>query len=182
VRVAVAVCALACAAVFARAQTAAPSRDAGVAAWATGYAVLENPRCRNCHPAGDAPLQFDDGRPHSQDITRRSETNGLTCATCHREHNGTRPGQPPGAPNWHLPPAATPMIFVGRSSSQLCAQLKDPTQTGGRDRAALIEHVAKDPLVSWGWAPGPGRTPVPIPRADVVAAMQTWVAAGAPCP
>jgi hypothetical protein len=115
-------------------------------------------------------------------ITRRSEKNGLPCATCHHAHNGTRANQPPGAPNWHLPPAGTPMIFEGRTSTQLCEQLKDPAQTGGRDLAALIDHVAHDPLVAWGWAPGPGRAPVATPRAEVVAAMQAWVAAGAPCP
>ncbi len=58
------------------------------------YRALESPRCRNCHPAGDAPLQFDDGRPHAMNITRRSEKNGVPCATCHRDKNGT-PGRAP---------------------------------------------------------------------------------------
>jgi hypothetical protein len=156
--------------------------DPAQAGFDTLYRVLQSPRCRNCHPAGDAPLQFDDGRPHAMNITRRSEKNGLTCATCHRDKNGTRPNQPPGAPNWHLPPPETPMVFEGRTPAQLCAQLKDPKQTGGRDLAALVAHVANDPLVAWGWDPGPGRSAVPIPRAQVVAAMQAWIAAGAPCP
>ena len=148
----------------------------------TVYNVLESPRCKNCHPAGDAPLQYDDSRPHGQNITRRSEKNGVTCATCHRDKNNPRANQPPGAPNWHLPPSDTPMIFEGRTPAQLCAQLKDPAQTRGRDLAALLEHVAKDPLVGWGWDPGPGRKPVPIPRADFVAAFKAWIDAGAPCP
>ena len=181
-RAAVLAVVVAAVAVVAVAQPAPTSRDDGVAAFHVVYAVLESPRCRNCHPAGDAPLQFDDGRPHAMNITRRSERNGLLCATCHGTHNGARPDQPPGAPNWHLPPAATPMIFEGRSEPQLCAQLTDPAQTGGRDLAALVDHVAHDPLVAWGWAPGPGRTPVAVPRDQVVAAMQAWVAAGAPCP
>ena len=164
------------------AQPATTSRDAGVAAWQTVYAVLENPRCRNCHPIGDAPLQFDDGRPHGQNITRRSERNGVPCATCHREHNGTRAGQPPGAPNWHLPPAATPMIFEGRSSTQLCEQLKDPTQTGGRDLAGLVHHVADDPLVGWGWDPGAGRTPAPGTQKQFGELIKAWADAGAICP
>ena len=146
------------------------------------YRALESPRCMNCHPKGDAPLQFDDHRPHAMNITRRSEKNGLPCATCHRDKNGTRPGQPPGAPNWKLPPPQTPMVFEGKSPAELCAQLKDPKQAGGRDLAALIEHVDKDPLVAWGWAPGPGRSPVPVPHDELVAAMRAWVAAGAPCP
>jgi hypothetical protein len=154
----------------------------GQAAFMTVYAVLEHPRCKNCHPAGNAPLQFDDSRPHGQNISRLSEKNGVTCATCHRAANGTRPGQPPGAPNWHLPPAETPMVFEGRTPSELCAQLKDPKQTAGRDLAALADHIAHDPLVAWGWAPGPGRMPVPTPRATVTAAMHAWIDAGAPCP
>jgi hypothetical protein len=146
------------------------------------YRALESPRCRNCHPAGDAPLQFDDGRPHAMNITRRSEKNGLACATCHRDRNGTRAGQPPGAPHWKLPPDGTPMVFENKTPAELCAQLKDPAQTGGRDLAALIEHVDKDPLVQWGWAPGPGRAPVPVPHDELVAAMRAWADAGAPCP
>jgi hypothetical protein len=142
---------------------------AGIKAFATVYAVLEHPRCRNCHPAGDAPLQYDDGRPHGQNVTRLSTQNGLTCATCHRAKNGTRPNTPPGAPRWQLPPAQTPMVFEGRTAAQLCAQLKDPAQTGNRNLDQIVEHVAKDPLVAWGWDPGPGRTPVPIDRAVALA-------------
>ena len=154
----------------------------GLAGFATLYKVLQHPRCMNCHPSGDAPLQYDDSRPHGMDVSRRSEANGVACATCHRDTNGPRPGQPPGAPSWHLPPSDTPMIFQGRTPHQLCEQLKDPRQTGHRDLARLIDHVAHDALVGWGWAPGPGRTPVPTPRAEVVAAMQAWANAGAPCP
>jgi hypothetical protein len=154
----------------------------GVRAFQTVYAALEHPRCRNCHPAGDAPLQFDDGRPHGQNISRRSERNGVTCATCHRTRNGTRPGEPPGAPHWQLPPAQTPMVFEGKSPAQLCAQLKDPSQNGNRTLAKIRDHIANDPLVGWGWDPGPGRAPVPIAREKLVAALEAWIAAGAPCP
>jgi hypothetical protein len=155
---------------------------AGKAGFLTLYKVLQHPRCLNCHPSGDAPLQDDDSRPHGMDISRRSEANGVACATCHRDRNGARPGQPPGAPSWRLPPADAPMIFQGRTPRRLCEQLKDPRQTRNRDVAALIDHVAHDELVGWGWAPGPGRAPVPVPRAAVVAAMQAWADAGAPCP
>ena len=46
----------------------------------------------------------------------------------------------------------------------------------------MLEHVAHDELVGWGWEPGVGRAPVPIPRAQVAAALRTWMEAGAPCP
>lgn len=152
----------------------------GKRAFGKVYAVLTDPRCMNCHPKGDAPLQYDDSRPHGMNITRRSEANGLPCSTCHRTKNGTRPNQPPGAPNWHLPPAN--QVFEGRTPAQLCAQLKDPTMTNGKDLAGVLEHVSHDALVQWGWDPGPGRRAIQIPKQDFVAAMKTWVDAGAPCP
>ena len=74
------------------------------------------------------------------------------------------------------------MTFEGRTPKQLCEQLKDIKQTGGRNLQELVKHVAEDPLVAWGWDPGPGRTPVPTPRDQVVAALKTWIDAGAPCP
>jgi hypothetical protein len=163
------------------AASAQPDAD-GVKAFATVYKILMHPRCMNCHPAGDAPLQFDTSTPHAMNITRRSEANGVPCAACHRSKNNPKPNQPPGAPNWHLPPAANPMIFEGRTPKQLCEQLKNPQHTGGKDLKALLDHVAHDKLVGWGWDPGPGRTPVPIPRAEAVRAMEAWIAAGAPCP
>jgi hypothetical protein len=165
-----------------RAARADDRTAAGKAGFLSLYRVLQHPRCMNCHPSGDAPLQYDDSRPHGMAISRRSEANGVACATGHRDRNGARPRQPPGAPGWHLPPADARMIFQGRTPRQLCLQLLDPRQTRGRDVAALIDHVAHDELVGWGWAPGPGRTPVPTPRGEVVAAMQAWADAGTPCP
>jgi hypothetical protein len=175
-----------CAVVLAAGCTAARADDdriaRGRAGFMTAYAVFLHPRCMNCHPAGDAPLQYDDSRVHGQNITRRSERNGLPCASCHRDKNGTRPNEPPGAPSWHLPRADMPLVFQGRTPRQLCEQLKDPAHNGGKDAAAIVEHVAHDALVGWGWDPGPGRTPVPTPRADIVAALAAWADAGAPCP
>jgi hypothetical protein len=144
--------------------------------------VLLSPRCKNCHPAGDAPLQGDRGTPHAMNITRRSAEAGLPCTTCHREANAPMPGGPPGVSGWRLPPAETPMIFEGRSPHELCLQLKDPKMTGGRSLAQLREHLAHDHLVLWGWHPGPGRTPPPVTHDALVAATDRWLSAGAPCP
>ena len=74
------------------------------------------------------------------------------------------------------------MVFEGRTPAQLCRQLKDPAQTGGKDLAALLHHVEEDELVAWGWNPGEGRTPVPVPRAEFVAAFRAWIDGGAVCP
>jgi hypothetical protein len=51
-----------------------------------------------------------------------------------------------------------------------------------QDLAAMLEHVTHDKLVLWGWDPGVGRAPVPVPHAEFVERFRTWVAAGAPCP
>jgi len=166
----------------------AGSREAGLAAFETVRAVLQHPRCQNCHPAGDAPLQGDDGRPHDQHVARGPTGNGMPgaeCTTCHREANppdSYGPHTPPGvSKGWHMPGPEMKLVFVGVAPGALCEQVKDPARNGGKDAAALRAHL-DDPLVVWGWAPGFGRKPVPIPHADFVAAWEAWFAAGAPCP
>jgi len=172
-----------------RDQAAAPvDASAGLAAYETVRKVFQHPRCQNCHIPGDAPLQFDEGRTHGQNVKRGPEGQGaagLPCATCHQSKNlpaSFGANMPPGAPNWHLPPARTPMVFIRLTPAQLCAMIKDPQKTGGKDLSAMLDHVAKDELVGWGWDPGVGRAAVPIPRAEVAAAFRTWMDAGAPCP
>lgn len=60
--------------------------------------------------------------------------------------------------------------------------IKDKQANGGRDFAALIQHVAEDELVLWGWKPGGERAPVSVPHAEFVAKFKQWAAAGGPCP
>jgi hypothetical protein len=74
------------------------------------------------------------------------------------------------------------MVFIRLTPAQLCATIKDPQKTGGKALPAMLDHVAHDDLVAWGWDPGAGRAPVPVPRAEVTAAFRTWMDAGAPCP
>jgi len=169
---------------------AAPKADAasGLAAFETVRKVFQHPRCQNCHIPGDAPLQLDDGRTHGQNVKRGPEGQGpagLPCTTCHQSQNPPASfgaSMPPGAPNWHLPAARTPMVFIHLTPAQLCATVKDAKATGGKDLAAMLDHVANDKLVGWGWEPGLGRAPVPVPRDELVAAFRTWMDAGAPCP
>jgi mono/diheme cytochrome c family protein len=165
----------------------APAGDAvaGQRAFATVARVLQSPRCQNCHPIGDRPLQGDTGRPHRFLISRRSVLAGLECSTCHQERNSEAlgiAGGPPGAPHWGLPPATTPMVFQGRTPRALCEQLKDPVATGGRDLAALLHHVAEDPLVLWAWKPGGTRKTPPVSHDVFVAAFRTWADSGGACP
>lgn len=157
----------------------------GAQAWQTVYEVLMSPRCMNCHPDGDRPLQTDANVPHAMNISRASDENGLKCATCHQTQNSEAfgvVGGPPGAPHWHLPDREMPLVFQNRSAVALCEQLKDPAQNGGRDLAALLTHISRDPLVLWGWNPGGQRTVPPHPHADFVAAFAAWVDGGGACP
>lgn len=151
--------------------------------------VLQDPRCQNCHPAADHPLQTDLSLAHTMNVQRGPDGHGAPgahCGTCHGKANPPDSyglHQPPGvSTDWHLPPPDMKMVFVGRSSKELCEQIKDPRRNGGKDMAALVQHVSSDPLVLWGWAPGFGRKPVAVPHADFVAAFTRWAKAGAPCP
>jgi hypothetical protein len=173
-------------------QSAAPATggvaaeaSSGVDAWEVVYTVLQHPRCLNCHPAGDRPLQGDASQPHVQNVRRGPDGKGhyaLRCDACHQDHNLPGPHLPPGAPSWHLPHPGMPLVFEGRTSSELCRQLRDPAQNGGRTPAQLEHHMEQDPLVLWGWDPGPGRAPVPTPQPEFAEAVRAWVAAGCDCP
>ena len=163
-----------------------PAQDPAQA-FETVRQVLQHPRCQNCHIPGKAPLQYDEGRPHAMNVQRGSDGRGavgMNCASCHQTRNlpaeyGLR--APPGAPNWHLPPENMKMVFIGLPAPELCRVLKDPKRNGGKTPAQLVQHVAEDALVLWGWAPGGERAPVPVPHAEFVAAFKQWVAAGMPC-
>ncbi|MCA9538989.1 MAG: hypothetical protein KC620_08870 [Myxococcales bacterium] len=158
---------------------------AGKAAFGEVFQVLLSPRCAGCHPNGDRHRQGDDRHFHTMNISRLSERNGLECATCHQTQNSEQIGMaggPPGAPNWHLPNAAIPLIFEGHTPATLCAQLKDPARNGARTLEAVLHHVSSDPLVLWGWQPGGDRSAPALSHEAFVKAFRTWVEAGGPCP
>jgi hypothetical protein len=147
--------------------------------------VLQSPRCMNCHPSGDRPLQGDDNHIHAQNISRKSIAAGVPCSTCHQTRNADAIGiehGPPGAPGWNLPPIDMPMVFQGKTATQICEQMKDPKQNNGKNLAQLLEHASSDPIVLWGWAPGKGRTLPPLTRDAFVAAFKAWVDSDAACP
>ena len=162
---------------------AAAADDAALAAFDVVYQVLQHPRCVNCHPAGDRPLQFDDGRPHRMNVVRGADDRGMAgmrCASCHIEENSDAPHMPPGVnTGWRLAPRE--MVFEGLDRPGLAALLLDPDRSHMAPDE-LLHHVEHDPLVKWGWDPGPGRAPVPIEHGAFVAAMRTWIEAGAPVP
>jgi hypothetical protein len=80
-----------------------------------------------------------------------------------------------------MPKPEEKLVFVGLTPRALCEQVKNPAHNGGKNMAALREHL-NTPLVVWGWKPGFGRAPVSTPYQTFIAAWETWSAAGAPCP
>jgi hypothetical protein len=144
--------------------------------------VLHHPRCTNCHPVGERPTQGDGKRPHQPLVVRGKKGQGvpgMACTTCHGKANYD-PARVPGDGHWQLAPAS--MGWEGRTVGELCNQLKDPKQTGGRDLAAILKHLVTDTLVLWAWQAGPGRTPAPGTNAEFAALMKAWVDTGAHCP
>src|SRR5437764_15361324 len=50
------------------------------------YKVLMSPRCMNCHPAGDIPLQGEDNHLHTMYPRRGKDGHGIyamKCSNCH---------------------------------------------------------------------------------------------------
>jgi hypothetical protein len=171
------------------------------AAFLEAYKVFTHPRCINCHPAGDVPLQGDDSHPHFYRVRRGADGNGMyaaRCGNCHQSQNQAGEHSPPGAPNflegetrsseiqkeprWRLPSAAAPMPFQNRTPAQLCRQLLDKKQNGGLAPEELLRHVSRDQLVLWGWNPGEGRTRPPMSHGDFVQTIRVWLEKGGACP
>jgi Enoyl-CoA hydratase/isomerase len=73
-----------------RQQVGGPGRprrlEAGSSRWSRRLRdraiVLQHPRCQNCHPAGDAPLQGEEGRVHSINVLRGPTGFGMAGAEC----------------------------------------------------------------------------------------------------
>lgn len=146
--------------------------------------VLTSPRCVNCHPVGDRPLQGEvaNRRLHQPPVARGTDgfgTVSMRCATCHQGANFDA-GAMPGHGHWHLAPIE--MAWQDKSVAQICAQIKDPARNGGRTLAQIHEHIATDTLVGWAWAPGFGRQPAPGTQAQAGALVEAWIKTGAACP
>ncbi len=148
------------------------------------YRVLMSPRCMNCHPSGDVPLQGDDNHVHTMFPKRGRDGKGLyamKCANCHQPANTPGLHMPPGNPNWHMPPADMKMVFQGRTPHQLAKQLVDPGQNGHKSLGQLIAH-ATDGLVLGAWEPGEGRTLPPMSYEEFKKAWVKWIEKGAYAP
>lgn len=170
-------------------ESIADERARSIAIFEETGKVLQHPRCLNCHPVGDRPLQGMEMRPHQPPVFRGPANfgkAGMECNTCHQAENVKLVGQAeglksmPGNPNWHLAPAE--MAWVGKSLGEICRQIKDPERNGGKTLEELVHHMAEDDLVGWGWHPGEGREPVPGTQKRFGELYRAWVATGAHCP
>jgi hypothetical protein len=151
------------------------------AAWGKIVEVLRHPRCLNCHQL-EHPLQGDSRRMHIPPVVPGPDNFGagtMRCYNCHNDRNNEM-ARVPGAPKWSLAPAN--MLWEGKSSAELCELLKMQSLYQSAIPEAIIEHMAEEHLVLWGWDPGPGRTPVSIPHDEFVRLVKVWVTAGLPCP
>jgi hypothetical protein len=151
-----------------------------VTAFGEVYKVLMSPRCMNCHPAGEVPLQGDDSHIHSMLPKRGKDGKGLyamKCSNCHQPENTPGLHTPPGNPKWSLPPADMKMVFEGKSARELAIQIMDYKQNGHKSKAKLIEH-ARDTLVKAGWNMGEGRTLPPLSYDEFVVAWDNWINTG----
>lgn len=156
-----------------------------VRAYMEVYKVLQHPRCMNCHPSGDVPLQGEDSHLHAMLPKRGVDGKGLyamKCSNCHQPTNTPGSHTPPGNPNWHLPPADMKMVFQGKSPRELAKQMLDPAQNKHKDHEQLIEHVTHDKLVIGGWDPGEGRELPPGTHKEFVKNFTTWLENGAYIP
>lgn len=157
---------------------------ASVAAFEKVYMVLMSPRCMNCHPAGDIPLQGDDSHLHTMSPIRGKDGKGvyaMKCSNCHQPTNSPGLNTPPGNPKWALPPADMKMVFEGRSPRDLALQIMDYKRNGHKSKAQLIEH-ARDTLVKAGWNMGEGRKSPPISYKEFVEAWDEWINKGGIAP
>jgi hypothetical protein len=144
--------------------------------------VITHPRCVNCHPAGDRPLQGEDGHPHLPLVVRGADGHGavgMNCTNCHGPANYD-PGRVPGHSLWHVAPIE--MAWEGKSPGEICEQIKDPRRNGGKTMEELVHHMAEDSLVGWGWNPGAGREPAPGTQEEFGALVAAWAESGAACP
>ncbi len=167
------------------------SREDGLAAWARIFEVTSHPRCSNCHVGADnRPMwsgpSYGKTRPHGMNINAGESRIGaeyVACATCHALNEVGGNDMPHAAPqvamNWQLAPVEAE--WFGKSSVEVCNQLRDPAQNGDRDFMAIAAHLDHDLILHWAWNPGGTREPAPYSLQEHVNDVLAWGIAGQPC-
>lgn len=166
------------------------SREDGLAAWARIYEVASHPRCSNCHVGADnrpmwSGTSYGETRPHGMNINAGDSRIGaetILCSTCHVAREGLNDvphAAPQVAMTWQLAPVEA--AWFGKSSVEICRQLRDPERNGGRDHLELASHLDHDLILHWAWTPGGGREPAPYSLQEHVNDVLAWGVAGFPC-
>ena len=55
-------------------------------------------------------------------------------------------------------------------------------RNGNKSLDEIVDHMASDSLVGWGWNPGEGREPVPGTQQAFGELIESWAETGAACP
>ena len=168
------------------------SVEQGLEAWGRIYEVASHPRCSNCHVGADnRPMwsgpSYGRTRPHGMNINGGESRIGaefVLCETCHVTREVGRNDLPHMAPqvamSWQLAPLEAE--WFGKSSIEICEQLRDPERNGGRTFLDIATHLDHDLILHWAWEPGGGREPAPYSLQEHVDDVLAWGVAGMPCP
>jgi hypothetical protein len=171
------------------------NQEEGLAAWDRIYEVASHPRCSNCHvgpsnlPMWSGP-SYGKARPHGMNINGGDSRIGaefITCNTCHttkledwENANEVPHAAPRVAMDWQLAPVEAE--WFGKSTSEICTQLRDPERNGGRTYLDIAGHLNHDLILHWAWNPGGGREAAPYDLQTHVNDVLAWGVAGMPCP
>ena len=106
----------------------------------------------------------------------------VLCSTCHALRDGLNdePHAPPQVSmNWQLPPVEAE--WFGKTSVEVCEQLRDENRNGGRSYLDIADHLDHDLILHWAWNPGGGREPAPYDLQAHVNDVLIWGVGGTPC-
>lgn len=170
------------------------TEEQALAAWSRIYEVTSHPRCSNCHvgpnnlPMWSGP-SYGKTRPHGMNINAgesRIGAEALLCTTCHTtksedwdQANAVPHSAPRVAMDWQLAPVEAE--WFGKSSVEVCNQLRDPERNGERTFMELADHLDHDLILHWAWKPGGGREPAPYSLQEHIDDILIWGVGGQPC-
>lgn len=164
--------------------------EEGLTAWGRVFEVTSHPRCSNCHvgpserPMWSGPA-YGKSRKHGMNIIAGESRIGaetIRCSTCHAYREGSNDvphAAPQVAMNWQLAPIEAD--WFGKTSEEVCTQLRDPERNGGRTMVELAEHLNHDLILHWAWNPGGGREAAPYSLQEHIDDLLVWGVAGFPC-
>lgn len=166
------------------------STEAALQAWDRVYEVASHPRCSNCHVgASQRPMwsgpAYGKARAHGMNVQAGESRIGaetMLCSTCHAYREGVN-DLPHAAPQvamiWQLAPVEAD--WFGKTSIEICQQLRDPDRNGGRTFMELASHLDHDLILHWAWQPGGGREAAPYSLQEHVNDVLAWGVGGMPC-